>query len=226
MKKFSIVLILLLILVTISGCGGSKAKTPPKNPNSTANNQSKTNPHTVAFPPTTPQDRADIEKAMKNFWSALNNGDFKTLPSFLYKAQPSAVDSLKTNITKNEVKSFEFVKLTSVAVNAGMAATGYVVLEQMGKGMKTKYPDIGVLALIKQGADWKIVIDKTGLSQQEVMTLTSAVMQEQQNLQKDPDFAKYQKQQNDFVKEAQTTNQNFIKNAQQQNTQQKTPTHP
>lgn len=208
MKKLSIVLILLLAIGVAGGCG--KKAAPKTDVAKTPSTGQKASPHATTFPPASAQDKADLEAALKKFWATLNDGKFSELTAQIYKAPADAVKGLEDNIKKNEVGSFEFVKLTNVTANNGLAAVGYVVLEKMGKGMTAKYPDIGVLALIKDGQVWKVVLDKKAIAEKDVTVLTNMVMQQQQELQKDPEYGKYQKMQQAFIVEAQATKQKFI----------------
>jgi hypothetical protein len=214
MKKTAIVIIFALALGVAGGCGTAKKAETPKTPAPKPAANAMTTPEVMKFPPATAQDKTALEATMKSFWSTLSKKDFAGLTKQMYKPKAESAKSLEENMKKNEVGSVEFVKMTGVTANNGLAAVGYIALEAMGnKKMTTKYPDVGVLALAKEGNTWKVVMDKDNLKPQEVTILSNMVMQEQQNMQKDPDFGKYQKQQQAFMVEAQATKQKFIQQA-------------
>lgn len=210
MKKTAIVIIFALALGVAGGCGTAKKAEAPKTPAPKPAANAMT-PEVMKFPPASAQDKIALEATMKKFWDTLSKKDFAGLSKQMYKAKATSAKSLEENMKKNEVGSVEFVKLTGVTADKGLAAVGYIALEAMGnKKMTTKYPDVGVLALAKDGDTWKVVMDKDNLKPAEVTILSNMVMQEQQKMQKDPDFGKYQKQQQAFMVEAQATKQKFI----------------
>lgn len=231
MKKISFMLILLLTLSVAAGCGSSSTKKtePPKD---TTKKQSEVKPgaqtpHDVTFPPATAQDKAELETAIKDFFIAVGEGKADVIKPMIYKSTPESVKALLDNIKKNEVKSFEFTKVTGITANNGLAAVGYVVMEEMGTGMKLKFPEVGVFPFVKEGKAWKVVLEGKALTQQEVSVISSMVMQQQKAVQSDADYAKYQKQRDAFIKEAQTTKQKFIQQQQQQQgAPQQPPNHP
>lgn len=213
MKKTAIVIIFALALGVAGGCGKAKNTVAPQNPAPKPAASAMT-PEVIKFPPATAEDKTALEATMKKFWTTLGKKDFVELSKQMYKAKPESGKSLEENMKKNEVGSVEFVKLTGVTADKGFAAVGYIALEVMGdKKMTTKYPDVGVLALAKEGDTWKVVMDKVNLKEQEVKILSNMVMQEQQKIQKDPDYGKYQKQLQEFMVEAQATKQKFIQQA-------------
>lgn len=216
-KKLSILLILMLTLSLGTACGKKKTAEAPKETNKPQTNgqtqDPKNNPHNAELPPATPEDKAALEKSMKDFWVALNDGDEAKINAMIYKSEKDTAKNIKEGLDKAEVKSFEFKKVTGVTANNGLGAVGYIVLREMGVGMKNKFPEIQVLPFVKDKDQWKIVLSQDAVTQEEVGVLTNMIMQEQKKLSDDPDSVEYQEMQKKFEAEAKATNQKFYQEA-------------